>query len=141
VAPARAGGVIQSYLQPRDKVFPMVATEDVGRTAAALLLDSWEGHRVIELEGPYRVSPDDIAEAFAKVLGWPVKAHTVAREKWEALFREQGMANPTPRMQMLDGFNEGWIDFPQRDVSSLKGTITIDQAIAALVAGSPADAG
>lgn len=141
VAPARTDGVIQSYLQPRDKVFPMVATEDVGRTAAALLLESWDGHRVVELEGPYRVSPDDIAEAFAKVLGWPVKARTVAREKWEALFREQGMANPTPRIQMLDGFNEGWIDFPQRDVSSRKGEITIDQAIAALVAGSPADAG
>ncbi|MFS2053742.1 ATP-binding cassette domain-containing protein, partial [Variovorax sp. CT11-76] len=25
-----------------------------------------------------------------------------------ALFREQGMRDPVPRIQMLDGFNEGW---------------------------------
>jgi len=140
VAPARADGVIPSYLQPLDKVFPMVATEDVGRTVAELLLDNWEGHRVVELEGPHRVSPNDIAEAFARTLGWPVRTRIIAREKWDGLFRAQGMANPTPRMQMLDGFNEGWIDFPKRDASSRKGAITIDQAIASLVANALAEA-
>ncbi|HWO30209.1 MAG TPA: hypothetical protein VNO32_15560 [Candidatus Acidoferrum sp.] len=27
-----------------------------------------------------------------------------------ALFESQGMLDPLPRAQMLDGFNEGWID-------------------------------
>jgi uncharacterized protein YbjT (DUF2867 family) len=141
VGPARTDGVIQSYLQPLDKAFPMVATEDVGRTAAELLLETWDGHRVVELEGPSRVAPDDIAEAFAKALGWPVKARIVARDSWEKLFRSQGMANPAPRMQMLDGFNEGWIDFPDRDRHSRKGSISIDAAIAALAAKGSLDAG
>jgi hypothetical protein len=30
---------------------------------------------------------------------------------WEALFRSRGMIYPLPWMRMLDGFNEGWIDF------------------------------
>jgi hypothetical protein len=44
-------------------------------------------------------------------------------------------------MQMLDGFNEGWIDVPKRGAESRKGTITIDQAIEALVAETPIKAG
>ena len=141
VAPARADGAIASYLQPLDKMFPMIATDDVGRTAADMLRDSWSGGRVVELEGPFRVSPNDIAGAFSRALDRPVAARSVARDDWEALFRAQGMHNPTPRMQMLDGFNEGWIDFARRDANSRKGTITIDQAIAALVAGTPSDGG
>jgi uncharacterized protein YbjT (DUF2867 family) len=132
VAPARRTGVIPSYLQPLDQSFPMVATEDVGRTAAELLLEDWTGRRVVELEGPRRISPNDLAEAFASTLGWPVKAEIVARDRWEALFREQGMQHPVPRMQMLDGFNAGWIDFPQRGAQARKGILTIDQVIATL---------
>jgi uncharacterized protein YbjT (DUF2867 family) len=30
----------------------MVSTDDVGRAAAALLQERWEGKRVVELEGP-----------------------------------------------------------------------------------------
>lgn len=141
VASARTDGVISSYLQPLDKTFPMVSAEDVGRTAAELLLESWTGHRVIELEGPRRVSPKDIATAFTSALRGPVTARIVSRAGWDRLFREQGMMNPMPRMQMLDGFNEGWIDFPKRDAESRKGTITIDQAIKALVVETPVKAG
>ncbi len=48
-------------------------------------------------------------------------------------FRAQGMKNPTPRMQMIDGFNSGWIDFPDRGAHARKGSINIDQAIATLI--------
>ena len=111
IASARDEGVLHSYLQPLDKPVPMVATADVGRVAAELLLESWEGVRVVELEGPRRVTPNDIARAFARILGRPVQAEAVPRETWEALFRSQGMKHPMPRIRMLDGFNEGWIDF------------------------------
>src|ERR1700722_2298724 len=67
IASAREGS-IQSYLQPLDRPVPMIATDDVGRTAAALLLEHWEGRRVVELEGAQRVSPNVLAGAFAKAL-------------------------------------------------------------------------
>jgi uncharacterized protein YbjT (DUF2867 family) len=134
LGPARDTGVIESYLQPLDKPVPMVSAEDVGRAATALLLESWRGRRVVELEGPRRVSPNDLATAFEKVLGWPVKAQVVPRGRWEALFRGQGMQNPMPRIQMLDGFNDGWIEFEQRGAAARKATITVDEAIAALAA-------
>jgi len=132
---ARDDGVIRSYLQPLDRRIAMVATDDVGRVAAELLQEEWVGHRVVELEGPARTSPDAVAAAFARALGRPVAAEAVPRANWERIFREQGMANPLPRMQMIDGFNEGWIDFTDDRIR--KGRITIDQAIAAVVEGHP----
>jgi NAD(P)H dehydrogenase (quinone) len=126
-------GLIQSYLQPLDRPIPMVSTDDVGRAAAELLKERWEGKRVVELEGAQRVSPNALAAAFAKVLGTPVRAEVVPRDRWESIFRTQGMKNPTPRMQMIDGFNAGWIDFPDRGAHARKGAISVDQAIATLI--------
>jgi uncharacterized protein YbjT (DUF2867 family) len=126
-------GIIHSYLQPLDRAVPMIATDDVGRTAAALLQEHWQGRRVVELEAAQRVSPTALADAFAKVLAAPVRTEIVPRDRWESIFQSQGMKNPTPRMQMLDGFNAGWIDFPNRGANARKGRIDIDQAIAALI--------
>jgi hypothetical protein len=62
-----------------------------------------------------------------------MRAEVVPRDRWESVFRAQGMKNPAPRMQMLDGFNAGWIDFPDRGAHARKGSIGIDQAIATLI--------
>jgi NAD(P)H dehydrogenase (quinone) len=132
IAPAKSG-LIQSYLQPLDRAVPMISTEDVGRTAAVLLQERWEGKRVVELESAQRVSPNALAAAFAEVLRTPVRVEPVPRDRWEAGFRAQGMKNPTPRMQMIDGFNAGWIDFPDRGAHARKGSIDIKQAIATLI--------
>jgi uncharacterized protein YbjT (DUF2867 family) len=133
VATARGTGVIHSFLMPLDKRFPMVATHDVGQVAAKLIQADWTGTRVVELEGPRRVSPNDLAAAFAKILGTPVRAETVPRETWEGLFRSQGMKYPGPRMRMLDGFNEGWIDFSGGGANAIKGTISVEEVVASLV--------
>ncbi len=126
-------GLIQSYLQPLDRAVPMISTDDVGRVAAALLQERWEDKRVVELEGPQRVSPNALAAAFAKALGTPVRAEVVPRAQWESIFRAQGMKNPTPRIQMIEGFNAGWIDFADRGAHARKGSISIDQAITTLI--------
>lgn len=136
VAPARDEGVIASYLQPLDKPVPMVATADVGRVAAELLQQNWEGMRIVELEGPRRVSPHDLALAFARVLGRPVRSDLVDRHAWEALFRAQGMKHPLPRMRMLDGFNEGWIDFEGRADEILRGRVDLETVLRELVSGA-----
>jgi uncharacterized protein YbjT (DUF2867 family) len=132
IASAREGK-IQCYLQPLDRPIPMVATDDVGRTAAALLQEHWKGQRVVELEGANRVSPNALADAFATALAQPVRAEAVPRDRWESMFRAQGMKNPMPRIQMIDGFNSGWIDFPNRGARARKGSISIDQAIAGVI--------
>src|SRR6476659_20656 len=135
VAPARAQGVIPSFLQPLDKPLPMVATADIGKVAAGLLQEKWSGRRVVELEGPQRVAPNEIASTFAKLLGRPVRMEAVPRESWEGLFRSQGTKNPLPRMQMLDGFNEGWIEFENGEAGSQKGSVALESVLKALIEG------
>jgi uncharacterized protein YbjT (DUF2867 family) len=138
VASARDEGVVRSFLQPADKAFPMVATRDVGRLAADLLRQHWSGTRIVELEGPVRVSANDLARAFAVVLGRPVRVEIVSRDSWEGLFRAQGMKNPQARIRMLDGFNEGWIEFADQGRSAVKGDTPLLDVITALVVGSGA---
>jgi uncharacterized protein YbjT (DUF2867 family) len=126
VPAARDEGKLRSFLQPADKAFPMVATQDVGHVAAKLLREEWHGTRIVELEGPAWVSPNDLAQAFATALERPVRVEIVRRESWEEVFCSQGMRNPTPRMRMLDGFNEGWISFrgpTERGATALAGVI------------------
>jgi uncharacterized protein YbjT (DUF2867 family) len=133
VAPARDKGVISSFLQPLDKAVPMVATADVGRVGAQLLQESWRGTRVVGLEGPRRVTPNDIAATFARIVGHPVIAEVVGRDTWEALFRSQGMKDPLPRMRMLDGFNEGWIAFEGKEANIVKGEVELETVLRGLV--------
>jgi uncharacterized protein YbjT (DUF2867 family) len=133
LAPATNKGVIPSFLQPLDKPVPMVATADIGRVAAELLRETWNGHRVVELEGPYRVTPNGIAATFARLLRRPVRMEAVPPETWESLFKSQGMKNPTPRIRMLDGFNEGWIEFESGEAGSRKGKVALETVLQMLI--------
>ena len=136
VASARDQGVLPSFLQPLDKPVPMVATQDIALVAAELLRDTWDGVRIVELEGPRRVSPNDLAQAFSSATGRDVKPAVVPRGTWEATFTTQGMQHPTPRARMIDGFNEEWIAFEGTGSQVRKGTTPVQTVIDALVAAS-----
>jgi hypothetical protein len=43
------------------------------------------------------------------------------------------MKNPTPRIQMLDGFNQGWIEFEGGEASSEKGSTELVTVLRHLV--------
>jgi NAD(P)H dehydrogenase (quinone) len=133
IASATNDGVISSFLQPIDKPVPMVATADVARVAAELLQETWNGRRVVELEGRHRVTPHEIATTFADLLGRPVRMEPVPRETWESLFKSQGMKNPIPRIKMLDGFNEGWIEFEGAEAGSRKGKVGLQAVLQTLI--------
>ncbi len=129
-------GVVHSFLQPLDHRIPMVATEDIAQAAVDLLTETWEGVRITELEGPERYSANDVAAALAGALGNPVRNEIVPRASWEELFRSQGMKNPILRIRMVDGFNEGWIEFESGQEGSRKGTTTLASALRSLVSNT-----
>lgn len=105
-------------------------TGQVGGVAAGLPRERHAPPRVVELEGPRRVSPAEVAATFARLPGKPVTAQAVPRETWEAQFRAQGMRNPLPRM--LDGFNEGWIEFGS-PAHTLKGAVPLETVLQGLI--------
>jgi uncharacterized protein YbjT (DUF2867 family) len=133
VTPARESGIVPSFLQPLDKPVPMVATADIAQVAAELIQESWSGHRIVELEGPKQIAPNEIASTFADLLGKPVRMEVVPHETWESLFRSQGMKNPEPRIRMLDGFNEGWIEFESDEAARRKGKVGLKTVLKSLL--------
>jgi uncharacterized protein YbjT (DUF2867 family) len=138
VALAQREGRLASYLQPLDRAIPMVATDDVGRTVAATLTETWLDRRVIELEGPRRCSPLDMAHALAAVLEHDVEATAVPREQWVARFEDEGMpaGRTAPRVAMLDGFNSGWIAFEGGATEHVRGHIPLGYVVDELVSAS-----
>lgn len=138
VARAQHEGRFASYLQPLDRAIPMVATDDIGLTIAGTLAQTWSGRRVIELEGPRRCSPLDMAQALAAVLEHDVETFAVPRDQWQSRFVDEGMpADRTgPRIAMLDGFNSGWIDFEGGTAERVLGRIPLGFVADELVSAS-----
>jgi len=135
LAAARSGR-IESYLQPLDRKIDMVSAKDIGRAAADLLREEWSGVRIVELSGPQKYSPRDEAAAFATALGRDVKVVEVPRAEWEQRFRREGMQHPEARIRMLDGFNEGWIDFQCEGTERRTGTVELAQVLSEVAAGA-----
>jgi len=135
VASARNEGKIRFQLQPLDRKFPLVATADIGKAGAETLTQSWTGTRHIEVAGPEGYSPLDIADAFADAVGRPVEAIAVPRGEWETLWVSQGMpeGRTAPRVEMVDGFNSGWIHFGVPGTEHVDGTMPLQEAITQLV--------
>nr|WKF61601.1 hypothetical protein HUO10_006132 [Paraburkholderia busanensis] len=134
IAPARETGAMPGFLQPLERAYPMVATADIGKAIADTLVQSWQGRRIIEIEGPRRYSQHDIAALLADVLGREVSVRPVPREQWEAAFQAQGATWPAPRIEMLDGFNAGWIDFEDGAHERVIGTTEFRSVLAELAA-------
>jgi len=120
---AASTGIFDSFLQPTNRAVPMISAEDIGREAARLLLEGWQGRPIIELGS--LVSPDDLAAALSQALGKPVAARAIPREHWTAALQSMGlppdMAGPWAEMQ--DGFNSGWISFGQPGTTPVAATL------------------
>ena len=130
---AQQDGIVPSFLQPLDQKFPMIATQDIGQVVAQLLREPWEGKRVVEIgvKPGYRLTR--WAAALAQELHRDVRMQAVPRDSWEALFRQQGMKNPSPRVEMLDGFNAGWIEFEAGQAGSRKTTTSFAEVVHSMI--------
>jgi NAD(P)H dehydrogenase (quinone) len=86
-----------------------------------------------ELQISREYAPSDLARILGDILKKPVKARIVPRSEWVSLFKSQGAINPSPRVEMLDGFNSGWIDFEGSRKKSVKGSTTLETVLNGLV--------
>lgn len=117
-------GYFDSFLQPTDRMFPMVAIEDIGQEVARLLTADWNDRLIVELGS--RFSPQNLAEAMSEVLEKPVQARAIPRESWNDVLRAMGLPQDKvgPWAEMQDGFNSGWIDFGREGTVSVASTTT-----------------
>jgi NAD(P)H dehydrogenase (quinone) len=127
---AASSGWFDSFLQPTDHTFPMIATADIGTEVAHLLMNGWSGKKIVELGSPY--SPNNLAQAMSEVLGRPVQARPIPREGWTARLATIGLppSKIGPWEEMQDGFNSGWIDFGVPGTEPVAATTTPLQVFA-----------
>lgn len=127
---AASTGWFDSFLQPTDRPFPMVATADVGAEIARLLIEGWDGRRIVEIGS--LIPPDEIARAMTQVLGTPVKARPIPRENWTQTLETMGL--PPDQIgnweEMEDGLNSGWIAFGVPGTETVTGTTSPAQVFA-----------
>jgi len=129
-------GVLSSMLAPLDAPIPMVATVDVGAAVANALGADWSGQRVVELEGPRRYSPNDVAMTFAKVLGSAVQAGVLPETRWTETWLSWGLTRGSANAmsEMLRGFNEGWITFERPEGETTTGATSLENVLGEFVA-------
>jgi NAD(P)H dehydrogenase (quinone) len=135
VALARETGVLPSMLAPLDREVPMIAAVDIGRTVAEVLQKDWSGQRVIELEGPRRYTPNDVAAAFAGALDRDVEAKVLPATEWHATYLSWGL---TPRSaaamtEMLHGFNTEWISYEKDEAETTHRATPLEAVLSELI--------
>jgi uncharacterized protein YbjT (DUF2867 family) len=118
-----------------DKKFPMVATRDIGTTAAAALLGRVDSRRnVIELAGPEDLTPGDVAAKLGAVLGKPVKAVPISLDDLKQAFLGMGASADSANKfaELIDGFNTGRTGYEGKGTPLVRGTTKAETVLAAL---------
>lgn len=103
---ALAHGIYPTFL-PKDYAFAMVATRDIGKLAASLLIEGGKGAQVVELAAPKKYSIGDVAAIATKVLGKPIAAQAGPMSAMAETLQGYGFK---PKMaQLYVEMNEGLI--------------------------------
>jgi uncharacterized protein YbjT (DUF2867 family) len=108
--------------------FPQVATEDIGKTAARLLVEGAPKQtRVVELAGPVELTLAQTAEAIAKVSGKPVKAVSVPPAAMTESLVGMGASRELASEygEMAGAVNSGLLQWGSKD--QIRGSITLEQ--------------
>ena len=111
--PVMEKSILPSMFKPLDLALPMVSALDIGRTAAALIVERPVTRRIVELHGPQDYSPADAAATFSKLLGRHIKAVEDNDADFSAVMASVGFPATTVRafVEMFEGFNSGLVAF------------------------------
>jgi uncharacterized protein YbjT (DUF2867 family) len=101
-------GILPTFV-PTDLRYSMVAAADIGRTAAAALVEQQPG--VIELAGPRDHTADEIAAIVSGVVARPVRAQQMPLDAVVPTFTRFGISPEVAALfrEMYEGFGSGRI--------------------------------
>jgi uncharacterized protein YbjT (DUF2867 family) len=128
-------GVLPSFL-PKDFAFDMIATADIGRLAAELLLEGRAAPGVVELGGPAR-SMADAAAALTAIVGKPIAVHEAPLDAMAATLVGFGVPQELAAMyqEMMGAILRGHVAF-EGGHRRVQGTTPLATVLRGLVAGA-----
>jgi len=136
VGHAIRSGTLPTFLAPPQRPIPMVATADVGRTAAALLQEEWTGNAIATLSGPQDYTPNDVAAIVSATLGKPVGAAVLPQTEWPTALADAGFSTSALAgfTEMTSGLNCAHIDIGSDPAArAWKGSTPLEQVILELI--------
>ncbi|USX26003.1 NmrA family NAD(P)-binding protein [Oxalobacteraceae bacterium OTU3CINTB1] len=136
VGQAMRSGTLPTFLSPPERALPMVATADVGSTAAALLRQDSTGTSVATLAGPKDYTPNEVATIISATLRKPVGVAVLPQAEWPKALADAGFSAAALAgfTEMTCGLNSAHIDI-KSDPTALAwtGTTALEQVIVELV--------
>lgn len=132
-----AQGVLPAFV-PVDLAFPQVATRDIGRTAAAALVEGIPAAgktQIIELSGPRDYSAADVAAALTSITGRTVAAQSGPLEAVVPTFTSFGISAPMAELyrEMYEGIINGRVAHEGGTARALRGSVGIDVTLRAML--------
>lgn len=108
IEPAAGMGIFPSLIAPQVDI-DMASTADIGRMAANLLLETGNGHRVVELQSARRYTARDVALELGRLLGKPLEVVYPPRNEWNDILIGAGLshAGAAQMAELMDGINAG----------------------------------
>lgn len=128
-------GVLPTFV-PASFAYPQVATRDIGRTAAAALVEGGTGTQIIELSGPRDLAAHDVAAAAAKLTGKPVAASDAPTSAVVPTFTGFGLSAEVADLfrEMYEGIASGRVAWEGGKARAVRGSVAIDDTLKQLTA-------
>jgi len=122
-------GVLPAFFAAERRI-PMVATRDIGRAAAAALLDPPARSQIIALAGPVDVSPADVAATLSSILGKPVQVAPVPQAEQETALKATGLPAKSAALyaEMSAAIDSGLAAYDGTEVRK-RGTETLPETL------------
>ncbi len=126
---AKKDGVLPSFF-PAGMSHGVVATADIGRTAAQALLDGARGRRVIELAGPAETNANEVAATLSRILERPIKVAEAPLSALVPTYTSFGMSTQMAELyrEMTAAFIDGVIK-PETHGEHLRGQVTLAEGL------------
>lgn len=129
---AQEAGVLPSGQVHLDRAIEMVSTQDIGKAAAwALLEGAGDGTRILNVVGPGKLAPNDVAKAVSTILGKPITAVPQAPEDVHHALVSMGASASyaDALVELYDGINTQRIEFEPNLGETVKGQVDIVSAL------------
>ncbi|GAB3927811.1 NmrA family NAD(P)-binding protein [Larkinella terrae] len=130
LATARQEGKVHT-LYPPDFVLPMVASQDIGKVGARLLMEPIETTGLQYVEGPERYSSADVARAFGNALGKTVEVVETPREAWKESLQAMGFSPEAA--ESMAAMTALTLEGPELPLTPIRGRMTLTDYVTALV--------
>lgn len=131
---ARSQGILPCLFDPNRRI-PMIATADIGRTAAQALLEPPSHKQIIELEALQESSYADAARILARLLGRPVEPVRVPEEGIVPTLVQSGFSEHMAGLfkEMAHGLDTGIMRFQGGEARHVRGPTTLESVMAKAV--------